>query len=196
MKHSPTHDRHRLPLRYELALTTQLFVDAKKTEYVRLPQQTADKIEYLLKEQEGVFSGDVYHIFAAGDKIQGANCHKTALFLTGKYSEVDLLAYDNDDPKTAGHEYVERNSMLLRDPNIIASVLEEVEVPFRISFFKEKDGKDFAFHSITVIGMSNKDRLIGFEKEGPYPETPFRYINVMSVISKYLMGGYVIGVEG
>lgn len=175
----------------------KVFVDAGKREYIVIDPHMAHKIEELLHHQAAVISGDdVEQLFAASDHIAGGNCHKTSLYLTDKYTEEQLFAPDNDHPTTAGHEYVEEHSKVFADTEAFERALIEREFPFRISFFKQqKDGTYFAYHSITVLGISNKERLVGFEKEGPYADTPFRYIEVNSTIGQFLAAGYVAGLE-
>lgn len=173
----------------------RLSIDEKGEEFLDLDIATAQKISYLLESQKDVLSDDVEELLMAGDKIQGANCHKTALFMTGKISRERLFELNNDDPVTAGHAYVEGHSNLYPDIDRFNAALSQKTFPFRVSFFKSKEGKDFAYHSITVLGMSNKKTLVGFEKEGPYADNPFRYINATEVITAHILHKYIPGLE-
>lgn len=184
------------PPSFEDAEVSRIYVDAGKSEYLDADAKITAKIEDLLATQEGIASGnDVEALFAASDAVAGANCHKTALYLTGKYTREQLFEPYNDDPKTAGHEFIEQNSALYGDPEALQAALRNREFPFRVSFFKPKDGKEFAYHSITVLGLSNKGTLVAFEKKGPYADTPFRYVNALNVIMSYLAENYVVGLE-
>ena len=173
----------------------RLYVDSRNSEYVDVGPEEARKIRDLLESQEHVASDDVLTMFASSDKIQGANCHKTALYLTGRFTKEQLFAHDNDDPQTAGHEYVEEHSNLFPNLESARSALGRAKFPFRLSFFKEKNGQPFAYHSITILGTSNCDTLVGFEKEGPYADNPFKYIDVVRTMSNYLSRGYSLGIE-
>lgn len=179
----------------EITELKRLFVNPDKTEYAEVGPDISRKITDLLKSQEDILSHDLEALLGAADKIQGANCHKTALFLTGKYSQEQLFAHDNDDPETAGHEFIEAHSTLYKDPGELQRMLKSRKFPFRISFFKPKDGKDFAYHSLTVLGLTNAGRLVGFEKGGPYSDNVFKYIDAMREVSSYLMHGYAMGLE-
>lgn len=172
----------------------RLFVNEARSEYVDVDPATAEKVEHLL-EHNLTDIDDLEAMFAQGDKIQGANCHKTALYLTGDYSEAQLLASDNDSPETAGHSYIEEHSHIFSDTKQFEDALRRHAFPFRISFFKDKDGKPFAYHSITVIGVSSKGRLVAFEKEGPYADNPFRYTDASSTLSAYLLRGHSVGIS-
>lgn len=170
-----------------------LFVNENKTESVTVNKAIGEKINELLQRQEKVASHDIEILLGGAEDIQGANCHKTALYLMGDISLDDLLHPDNTDPETAGHETVENNSTIYEDHEKLN--LNKKSFPFRVSFFKKKEGKYFAFHSITVLGITNKDRLLGFEKEGPYSDNPFRFIDVKNTLVAYLTKGYVVGLE-
>lgn len=173
----------------------RLSVNERGDEFVEVEKPIADKIRKLLESQHALASHDVEAFFAAADNIQGANCHKTALYLTGEYTESQLFAEDNDNPETAGHFFVEAHTEVFDSLEEAQTQLQNLHFPFRVSFFKPKDGIDFAYHSITLLGNSNKDRLIGFEKEGPYADNRFRYINALSTIVRYASEGYRIGLE-
>jgi hypothetical protein len=161
-------------------------------EYVDLPSEVGKKIEELIRDQKGVLPGnDIEAMFSASDKIAGANCHKTSLYLTGHLSRDQLFSPDNTDPKTAGHAYVQERSNLYPAFTGFAIALKKRPFPFRVSFFKQ----NFPQHSITVLGVSSKGNLIGFEKEDAYADTPFRYINVTKSIGGHLGLGYVPGLE-
>lgn len=178
----------------------RLFVDADRTEYVDVDPVIGAKVEELLESQEDVVrNDDIAALLETSHEIAGANCHKTALYLTGKYSKEQLFSPDNDNPVTAGHEYVEEHSNLY--PNLDAfsaelrAVVEQGKFPIRVSFFKEKDGKPFAFHSITILAKSNKGTLVAFEKGGPYADTPFRYRNATRAIVRHRDLGYTLALE-
>jgi hypothetical protein len=174
----------------------RLYVNSNKSEYLEVDSEIGSKIDELLRSQEDVIAGEnIEALFSASDKIAGANCHKTALFLTGRYSKEELFAPHNDNPQTAGHDYVEAHSTLYPELEGFQAALASRKFPFRISFFKPKDGKNFAYHSITVLGLTNKNTIVGFEKEGPYADTPFKYINANDTITAYLMRGYTAGLE-
>jgi hypothetical protein len=174
---------------------TRLYVDSKKKEHVEVKGETAEKIQELLQSQEDIASDDIEALLTASDTIAGANCHKTALFLSGDYSKEQLFAPDNDQPETAGHQDIESNSILYPDIEEFQEALAKRTFPYRVSFFKPKDGKPFAYHSITVLGVTNKDVVVAFEKAGPYADTPFRYVNGMDTIMVYLSDGYTPALE-
>jgi hypothetical protein len=178
------HPTHGSPEKLKLK---RLFVDADRTEYVDVDPIIGAKAEELLESQEDVVSNDdIAALLETSHEIAGANCHKTALYLTGKYSKEQLFSPDNDNPVTAGHEYIEENSNLFSDFESFAAALQaKKEFPIRISFFKDKDGKPFAFHSITILGKSNKGTLVAFEKGGPYADTPFRYRDATKAILRH-----------
>lgn len=189
-------ESHETPSRAEVPPppVERLFVNEARDEYIDVDRATAQKVEFLLEHNlTGV--DDLEALFAQGDKIQGANCHKTALYLTGEYSEEQLLASDNDSPETAGHSYIEGHSNIFSDTKQFEDALRRHAFPFRISFFKDKDGKPFAYHSITVVGVSSKGRLVAFEKEGPYADNPFRYTDASSTLSAYLLRGHSVGIS-
>jgi hypothetical protein len=173
----------------------RLPINERGDEFIEVEKPLANKINKLLESQQALASHDVEAFFEAADNIQGANCHKTALYLTGEYTESQLFAKDNDNPETAGHFFVEAHTEVFDSLEEAQTHLQNLHFPFRISFFKPKDGIDFAYHSITLLGTSNKDRLIGFEKEGPYADNRFRYINALSTIVRYAGEGYRIGLE-
>lgn len=175
---------------------TRLFVNENKDEYLSVNSKLARKINKLLESQLQVQDvQDVAKLFDASDKIAGANCHKTALFLTGKISEEELFSPDNHDPETAGHSYIETHSQIVPDTKDLQEIMLEKELPFRISFFKKKEGKNFAYHSITILGTTSKGTVVAFEKEGPYADTPFKYVDATNVIAQYLMRGFTAGLE-
>ena len=142
-----------------------------------------------------MISDDIRKVLLAGDKIGGANCHKTALFLAGRYSQEQLFSPDNDNPETAGHADIEANSIIYTDPTVFPASLGEKRFPYRVSFFKLRGDKYFAYHSMMVLGVTNKGNVVGFEKAGPYADNPFRYINVAKEITDYLLNGYIAGLE-
>jgi len=173
-----------------------LYVDSKHSEYVVVNTETKAQILELLDSQKDVIKNDdIEALFLASEKVAGANCHKTSLFLTNKYSKEQLFSPDNDHPSTAGHEYVESHSKLYPTFSDLSSLVASKIPPFRISFFKDENGKPLADHSITILGNSNKGTLIGFEKKGPYADTLFKYIDATKVIKRYLARGYILGVE-
>ena len=110
------------------------FVNRARDEYVDMDPVIARKVDYLLRQNIDVRSSSVEHIFALGDKIQGANCHKTAPFLTGEFSESQLFAPDNDNPETAGQSYIEQHSHIFADSEDIEEALTKHTFPFRVSF--------------------------------------------------------------
>lgn len=174
----------------------RLFVDADRTEYVDVDPVIGAKAEELLESQEDVVSNDdIAALLETSHEIAGANCHKTALYLTGKYSKEQLFSPDNDNPVTAGHEYIEEHSNVYVDFEKFQSALKDKEFPIRVSFFKDRDGKPFAYHSITILGVTNKGTLVAFEKEGPYADTPFRYRNAMKAIAGHVATGYTAALE-
>jgi len=174
----------------------RVYVSENKEQYIDIEPETAGKVETLLKSQEDVRSHDIEAVFKTSDKIQGANCHKTALYLTDQASLDDLFEPNNTDPQYAGHEQVEANTKLFTSYDDFKNALMREKFPIRISFFKPKDGKEnYAHHSITILGFSNKKTLVGFEKAGPYPETPFRFVNALKLISKQKRFGYTPGIE-
>jgi hypothetical protein len=176
--------------------TTRLYVDAKKSEYINVDTALAAKVNDLLDSQTAVVSGDdVEDLLSTSDKIAGANCHKTSLYLTGIISKEELFAPGNDDPVTAGHEHVESHSTLYPRSETLEVSLGRKKFPFRVSFFKKRNGKDFAYHSITVLGLTNKGRVVAFEKEGPYADTPFRYVDGIRAIAGHITTGYTPGLE-
>lgn len=173
----------------------KLYVDRKRTEYVAVDPAIAVKIDDLLESQEDMASDDIKKMLTTADKIQGANCHKTALFLTGKYSRKQLFSPDNDKPETAGHIDIEADSTIYEDPEAFQTAIRGKQFPFRVSFFKLRNEKMFAYHSIVLLGVTNKGTLVGFEKEAAHADYHFRYIRAMDSIAGYLMNGYSAGLE-
>ncbi len=174
----------------------KLYVNQSRDQYVNSDAETAEKIDDLLHSQKDINSDDTHTLLEASDKIQGANCHKTALYLTDKITREDLFEPNNTDPQYAGHEQVEANTELFSSYEEFKNALMRKSFPVRISFFKPKDGKEnYAHHSITILGFSNKKTLIGFEKAGPYSDTPFRYINALKAIHSKKVLGYTPGIE-
>jgi hypothetical protein len=184
-------DRRRLRENPE---TVRLYVDAAKSEYIDIGVELARKIEDLLESQSDVVSGEnIEALLSTGDRIAGANCHKTSLYLTDAISREELFAPDNHDPATAGHEYIEAHTKLYPQSDALQEVLRQKKFPFRVSFFKKRNGKDFAYHSITLLKVSNKGRVVAFEKEGPYADTPFRYVDGIKSIAGHIATGYTPG---
>lgn len=193
--HEPAQTRERVDAQERLDFR-RLYLTEDQAEYVDAPLYVADKIETLLDSQKNIVAGDdIEQLLLESHQVAGANCHKTALFLTGENTAEQLWAPDNDNPQTAGHEYVERHSKLFPDSDALSRGLTKQTFPYRISFFKRKKNGFFADHSITLIGISNKGTLIGFEKMGPYADTPFKYINAMKSITAYLSNSYIAGLQ-
>lgn len=179
----------------EKAPGTRLFVDSRGKESISVDAVTAAKVTELLESQEQVAGDDIEALLSASDEIAGANCHKTALYLTGRYTKEQLFAPDNDQPETAGHQDIEASSVLYPDLEEFQKALAEREFPYRISFFQDKDGKPFAYHSITMLGVTAKGVVVAFEKAGPYADTPFRYVNGLDFLKLYLINGYTPALE-
>lgn len=181
----------------EEAAGEKLYVNEKGDEYVEVAPETGEKIRMLLESQKDIGAHhDLHALFASADQIAGANCHKTALFLTGRYTKDQLFSPDNDRPETAGHADIEAGSVLYKNLNKFHNALAEKEFPYRVSFFKRNERGEFEpRQSVTVLGLSNKGRVVGFEKGGPYGDTVFRYVNALHSISFHLKRGYAAALE-
>jgi hypothetical protein len=145
------------------------------------------------------FGGDVTSIFADADRIQGANCHKTALFLAGKIGWNELFDMTNHDVDEAGHVYVYAQTNLLKgqggieeNVRIALRLLLKQTMPQRVSFFQITETGVHVAHSITVTHVSD-GRLRGFDKVDAHADQPFRKIDVQEVIALYVGLGYRVG---
>jgi hypothetical protein len=190
-----------LRLRENATAARRVFLDSEKTEWMDIDSALLGKMRMLLRMQPDS-AADIEHFFERADAIQGANCHKTSLFLTGKISLDALFAHTNHDPRTAGHIYVsnEDNTAMVQEDLSIEQKLGWYVVgkkfPLRITFFKkETTGGQSAVHSVTIIGVTNKGHLKGFEKKDAYADHPFQDVDIADILSYYFGKGYLLGVE-
>ncbi len=181
----------------------RIYITPDKAEWIDLQSSIYEKISYLLKKQpnEEDKHNDIVNYFNSADAIQGANCHKTALFLTGKIDDKQLFHPDNTDIKKAGHYFVSSLENTTLHPEInsfeeLAEKLKNINYPIRITFFKvSKNQKYMPIHSVTILGITNKGKLLGFHKEDAYADNPFEFINIAELSTVYLTHNHIIGIE-
>ncbi len=180
----------------------RLYITKDKQEWVDIDQALLEKMRLLRKMQPdpSQVHGDMHGYLKSAEDVQGANCHKTALFLTGKISKDDLFAHTNHDEETAGHAFVAsvENTNILPQVNTVkdlASRLAERPLPVRITFFKSQpNAEPFPVHSVTIIGITNEGRLLGFEKEDAYADKPFHDIDVGERLAIFIASGHSVGI--
>jgi len=182
--------------------------DIDPNEYVDIQDTLLEQVRDLLKRNPD-HADHVHDIFEDAESIAGANCHKTALYLTGHITRDELFAHTNHDVSTAGHAYVvsqERTRIL---PSVSTNNERTLKVflkqlysefkkrtpPFRITFFSQEKGGVFPQHSITVLAESNRGHWYGFEKKDAYGDHPFQDVLIEEALLRYLVNGHRIGIE-
>ncbi len=180
----------------------RLYITKDKQEWVDIDQALLEKMRLLRKMQPdpSQVHNDIHGYFNSADNIQGANCHKTALYLTGKITEEELFAHTNHDLETAGHVFVassENTEMLPKETTVegVIKKLKQCTLPVRVTFFAKYGDKILSKHSITIIGVTNKGQFKGFEKEDTYAEDPFQDVDVRTIVSEFLNTGHMVGIE-
>ena len=180
-------------------ILTKVFVDDEKTEWIYIEQTLLEKMRLLRRIQPNP-EDDAETFMRKAYGVRGANCHQTSLYLMGKLTLDELLALTNHDIETAGHKEVvsEENTQILSHADTateFAQALEGRKPPIRVTFFRtEPDGSLYPVHSITVIGITNKGHIIGFEKMSAKGDHPFHDIDVLANLTAYLAKGKVVGI--
>lgn len=179
------------------------------SEYIDIEKSFLAKMQDLLAHNPD-HTDDVHDFFNDAESVAGANCHKTALYLTGKMSREDLFAHTNHDVETAGHVYVaaEQNTTIiprisnLQDRDATERYVKNIflefskkELPFRVTFFTKERNGFFPQHSVTVFAVSNKGNWYGFEKEDAYSDKPFQDIDMGKILLKQIVNGLYVGIE-
>lgn len=179
--------------------------ESDPTEYLDVENELLKKMRDLLAQNPDT-NDHVHDFLADAEAVSGANCHKTAFYLTNKMTREELFAPTNHDIKTAGHiEVASRahtNMLPPLDDDHVERYIQQLfaqfarmQLPFRITFFAPHEQGLFPKHSITVFGVTNKNNWHGFEKEDAYADNHFQDVNVENVITWYLTTGHRIGIE-
>jgi hypothetical protein len=150
------------------------------------------------------FQGSVEDIFTDADKIQGANCHKTALFLTGEIGWNELFDATNHDVDEAGHVHVLEHTNIFRKKGDVDVQMQIVErhiqkrpLPVRLTLFERvNETQYFPKHSVTITGIVPGGIWNGFEKVDAHANDPFQKVNAYIEVLNYLVeDNHYVGIE-
>lgn len=157
---------------------------------IRLPERVGKIIRLVLKLQQKIDNDPLVQLDDNTTRsIKFANCHKTALFLTGDLDIEQLKTGKLDNPRTSGHGQI-KNEILEGKGDTFMFIDDLVEYigdkSFRVTILLNKDNhRLIPTHTFLILGKSNQGKTICFEKVGPQLTQGFKLRELDHVVQSY-----------